>query len=145
QGRAMLFAMFGDVAEPVLVPPWNRIADCLPPLITACGLRGLSRFKPRVAKEAAPGVIEANTHIDLMDWRNSRVGKPLFVIVDEIIRHLTARRTGAADRHEATGLLTHHLVMDAPAWLALDEVLDRLAKDPRVAWRGAPQIFETVQ
>jgi hypothetical protein len=114
-------------------------------LIAACGLSGLSRFKSRVAEEAAPGVVEANTHIDLIDWRNGRVGKPLFVIVDEIIQHLTARRTGAADRNEPTGLLTHHLVMDVPAWHALSEVLGRLENDPRAAWRGAPEIFETVK
>jgi len=145
QGRTALFAMFGDLAEPVLVPPWNRIADVLPTVLAACGLHGLSRFKPRKAKEAASGLTESNAHVDLIDWRAGRVGKPVSVILDEIKQHLTARRLGDADRNEPTGLLTHHLVMDAPAWHALSSIFDKLLGDRRVTWQGAPEIFESVK
>jgi len=140
-GRTAIFAAFGDAALPVLAPPWNRIADSVTARLRDCGLSGLSRFKPRQAPEAAAGVVEANTHVDLIAWREGRVGKAPDAVADEIAGHLEARRNGEVDRDEPTGLLAHHLVMDVAAWTALQAVLERLGADSRVAWPSPPEIF----
>lgn len=140
-GRTAIFAAFGDAALPVLAPPWNRIADSVTARLRACGIEGLSRFKPRKAPEPTAGVVEANTHVDLIAWRDGRVGKAPNAVADEIATHLEARRKGEVDQDEPTGLLAHHLVMDATAWSALQAVLERLGSDDRVAWPSTPEIF----
>lgn len=141
RGRAIIAAGFGGVALPVLAPPWNRIADRAIARLGACGFAGLTLFKPRPRRAAAPGVVACNAHIDLIDWRGRRDGKSAETLFGEIAAHLTARRTGAADMAEPTGLLAHHLAMDASAWTALRSVLARLAPDPRVAWPAIPSLF----
>lgn len=141
QGRAAIARLFGQAAEPALAPPWNRLAERLVPELPALGIRGLSRFKPRQAPRPAVGLVEANAHVDLIDWRGGRVGKPTATIADEIAAHFRARRQGSASPNEATGLLTHHLVMDDVAWTACDAVLGRLAADQRVAWPSVATVF----
>ncbi len=141
RGRAALLRLFGEAALPVLAPPWNRISPGVVARLGACGLTGLSRFTSRKAPEAAPGVVEANTHVDLIDWRGGRTGKPVQTVLQEIAVTLRDRREGRADRDEPTGLLTHHLVMDAAAWSALEATLARLGRDSRATWLGAPAIF----
>jgi len=141
RGRATLLRMFGEATQPVLAPPWNRMTTRLAPCLKACGLAGLSRFKPRARPEAAPGVAEANTHVDLIDWRADRAGKSCAAVAAEVAAHLRARRTGAVDPAEPTGILSHHLVMDATAWSALAGLLGRYGADRRVTWLGAPAVF----
>lgn len=142
QGRATLTRLFGDAALPVLAPPWNRIAKNLLEHLPAAGLAGLTRFKPRKAASPVPGIREVNTHVDLIQWREGRTGAPLIDILARITAHLTARRTGSADQAETTGILTHHLAMDATAWATLAALLHRLGPDNRVVWPPVPQIFE---
>ena len=141
QGQSMIGRLFGQTAEPVLAPPWNRIVERLVPALPGLGIRGLSRFKARQTEHAVAGLVEANAHVDLVDWRGGRVGKPAQTVCDEVAAHLQARREGAASPNEPTGLLTHHLVMDDVAWTALDVVLGRLADDRRVAWPSAATVF----
>lgn len=140
-GRKTIARLFGELAEPVLAPPWNRIADAVLPHLPTLGIQGLSRFMPRRAAEPAPGLIEANTHVDLIDWKAGRAGKSSDVVMRDAADHLRARRTGAAPVDEPTGILMHHLVMDAAAWRALEGLLARLAGDRRVAWPTTAEIF----
>lgn len=141
QGRATLSELFGDAALPVLVPPWNRVSADLVASLAAAGLSGLSRYKPRAAREAAPGVVEINSHVDLIRWRDGRTGARLAEITIGLAAHLAAKRTGAADDGEATGILAHHLAMDRTAWATLKAVLAKLATDPRVSWPSPTAIF----
>lgn len=141
RGRETIDRLFGDAAEPVLAPPWNRIAETLLDRLPGLGIQGLSRFKPRQTPEPAPGLYEANTHVDLIDWRGGRVGKSSAAVADELAAHLQARRQGGASADEPTGILAHHLVMDDVAWRALDRLLGRLGGDDRVSWPVAADIF----
>lgn len=141
QGRAMIARLFGQAAEPTLAPPWNRIAERLVPELPGLGIHGLSRFKARQSARPVAGLVEANAHVDIIDWRGGRVGKSTETIVDEIAAHLQARREGSAAPDEPTGLLTHHLVMDDVAWTACDAVLGRLGADRRVAWPSTAAVF----
>jgi hypothetical protein len=142
-GAARLHAAFGSRFVPALVPPWNRIDERVVARLAAVPVRGLSTFAPRRAPFAAPGVAQVNTHVDPIDWRGSRA----FVGADEtalrLAAHLAARREGRADPHEPTGLLTHHAMLDEPAWRALRALLDRLAAHSAIEWISAGALFAT--
>ena len=72
-GRLALERLFGSRVLPVLVPPWNRIAPALVPTLPEIGYRGLSAFGPRAAPRPGPGLLQVNTHIDLIDWKTRRL------------------------------------------------------------------------
>jgi hypothetical protein len=97
--------------------------------------------RPRSASAPAAGVIEANIHVDLVDWKGSRgfVGED--VALGGLVQHLRARRLRAVRTDEPTGILTHHLIQDE----ATDAFLDRLTTvsvaHPAVRWLDAGEIF----
>ena len=53
----------------MLAPPWNRIGEDLVRRLNEVGFAALSTFKRRRAREAAPGVLQVNTHVDPVFWR----------------------------------------------------------------------------
>lgn len=140
EGAALLRARFPGAALPVLVPPWNRIATPVVAGLRAAGFAGLSTYHPRAARAAAPGVLQVNTHVDIVDWRGSR-GFVGAAALELMTAHLAARREGRADADEPTGLLTHHLVHDEACWSFLAALADRLAGRPSAVWLDAPTIF----
>jgi len=141
RGRSVIVDLFGNQSLPVLAPPWNRISSQAVQSLFNCGISGLSGFKPRTSGFAATGVKQINTHIDLISWRDGKVGKAGHKIAAEIASHLAARRTGEVDRNEATGILSHHLAMDETAWNTLAEILNILSTDGRVRWKRANLLF----
>src|SRR4051794_14901808 len=60
-----LAKLAGPAFLPVLAPPWNRFKRALLPALASIGLRGFSGYGARVARRPAPGLIEANTHLDI--------------------------------------------------------------------------------
>ncbi len=71
EGWRRLAALFPG-ARRVMVPPWNRIAAPVTAALPALGYRGVSTFAARCRRDAAPGLVRANTHIDIVDWRGTR-------------------------------------------------------------------------
>jgi hypothetical protein len=138
RGRQRLERLFGRRALPVLVPPWNRIAEALVDRLPGLGYAGLSTYGPR---PAAPGLHRVNTHVDIIDWRGGRAFIGAAAALDLTLAHLSARRTGRADRREPTGILTHHLVMAEAGFAFLGELLAASARHPAVQWLGARDIF----
>ena len=139
-GRRVLVALFGRLALPVLTPPWNRLAEGLMPMLPELGLTGLSTYGPRRHRAAAPGLVQVNTHIDLIDWRRRRfVG--VRAALDALVRHLAARRTGRLDAAEPTGLLTHHQLLDAPGEEFLGRFVDFTRDHPGARWIDAAEAF----
>lgn len=142
EGRERLASLARQRFVPVLAPPWNRLARQVLPHLRGAGLRGLSRYGARASAEAAPGVRQVNTHVDLVDWR----GTGAFVGEAEALRlalgHLIARRSGAADPDEPTGWLTHHARHDEPAWRFLGRLFETTCGAPGVSWRGAAELFD---
>ena len=132
EGRDRLGAMFGARVLPMLVPPWNRIGEDLVAMLPSLGFRALSTYRPRRAALAAPGLAAINTHVDLVDWSGSRgfIGESAALAL--AVDHLRARRLGLADAAEPTGILTHHLVQDAPTDAFLRRLLS-LAREHRGA------------
>ncbi len=113
QGRRRLESLFGEVFEPILTPPWNRVGDEVVRSLGPSGLQGLSRFGPR-GPDAGDSVV--NTHVDIVDWRGDRGFVGEYQALGAATRHLAIKRTGVADRAEPTGLLTHHRDHDEACW-----------------------------
>lgn len=140
EGRRRLLALFGpERALPVLVPPWNRIAPAVAAGLPGLGFRGLSTFASK--RFDVPGLTEANTHGDPVDWHGGGGFLGDDAVLARLIDHLRARRYGHAPRAEATGLLTHHLVMDEASWAFTARLLGETAAHPAVRWLGAAEIF----
>ncbi len=139
-GRKRLEALFGRRFLPALVPPWNRIDPALLPRLPGLGFAGLSTFRARAAAAPAPGLRQVNCHIDIIDWRERRFAGEAAAL-GQAVGHLAARRQGAADPAEPTGLMTHHLAHDAAAWRFLDRFLGATAAHPAARWLGARQAF----
>ena len=140
-GRERLESLFGNRFCPVLVPPWNRIDAALPAMLPGLGLRGLSIWGPRRNREAAPRIVEVNTHADLIAWRRGRIFAGRDRVLDALAGHLADKRAGRADRGEATGLLTHHLAHDEPGWAFLQELVAWSRGRPGLRWLSAAEAF----
>lgn len=109
---ARMRTQFGAQLLPMFVPPWNRIADDLLPLLEPLGYGAVSCFGAR----AAGRPVRINTHIDPIFWRGHRGLVDTDLLVDGICDTLRARREGRADPTEPLGLLTHHLVHTEEVW-----------------------------
>jgi hypothetical protein len=149
-GRDRLRAAFGARFVPVLTPPWNRFDPRHLPALGSLGYRGITTYLARRNRVAAAGVIQVNTHVDVIDWHAGPIapgepGRRRFLGTGNALAlltgHLAAKRQGAADAGEATGLLTHHLVHDTETWDFLAALLAWCAVRPGVAWRGAAELF----
>jgi hypothetical protein len=148
-GFRQLSESFGAQFLPVLTPPWNRIGERTVAILQSIGFMGLTRYLPR-AQPRVHGVNLVNTHVDIIDWRG-RHGPPGGFLgeaecLDLLLGHFRARRIGAADPEEPTGILSHHLVHDPATWRFLEKLRDFLANqaatrllDPAAAF-GSDQL-----
>ncbi|HWK43725.1 MAG TPA: polysaccharide deacetylase family protein [Stellaceae bacterium] len=134
EGRRRLEDLFGTTFRPILTPPWNRIDADLVPLLPSTGFIGLSTSGPRAARLAAGGLGQVNTHVDPVDWHAGRGFREAGAVIEDLVRHLAARRTGRADAAEPTGILTHHLVMDEATERFLADLLTFVAGHPTARW-----------
>lgn len=136
-GRLALERLFGPRVLPVLVPPWNRIAPALVPTLPEVGYRGLSTFGIRRRAHPVSGLLQVNTHVDLIDWQSRRfVGEAAALSAFE--QALAAARTGSG---EPLGVLSHHLAMDEGAWDFLNSLWGRLRSMPGIKIRPAHELF----
>jgi hypothetical protein len=120
-GLDRLNALLPDHSRPVLVPPWNRIAPELLPVLPEIGFEALSTFGDAPRRSVLPTL---NCHLDIINWRTRRFAgtKPL---IDKLVTLIDLRRQiGARD---PIGLLTHHRQHDHAAELFLDKLTARLA------------------
>jgi len=123
-----------DNAISAFVPPWNRMDMALLPSMRQIGITAISTFTPRKRTKLAPHLRQVNTHADVVDWHGSRgfVGEQ--TVLTQITGHLSARRTGAVDGTEPTGLLTHHLVHDIACWRFLATFTQQIIAHPASTW-----------
>ena len=126
----------------VFVPPWNRIADVILPRLPNAYFHGLSRFGPRASVRPVDGIVEVNTHVDLVAWRGERgfVGED--AALAGIVGHLQARRKGCVDVDEPTGILTHHAIADEAGWRFLGDLFERSRAASGLRWLAGNDIFE---
>lgn len=142
-GATRLRTLFHERFLPLLVPPWNRVAESLVPMLPSLGLVGLSTFAARPTGSPAPGLKQVNTHVDLIDWRHGRGFRGTAWLVEEITAHLSARRREEVDAREPTGILSHHLAHDEGCWKFLDQLFTRTAERENVRWLTPGEALET--
>lgn len=134
KGLRQLKALFGTKLQPMFVPPWNRIAPDLYPILRIEGFTSLSTYGPRALENAYSGLRQINTHIDPIDWKNTRSLLPEQMIIDRTADLLIRRRLEQADNREPLGLLTHHLIHDTHVWDFCDQLLEHLLTGPADIW-----------
>jgi hypothetical protein len=142
-GRQRLAEAFGSRFLPVMVPPWNHISERTTVALPGLGFTGLSTFGARASAASTPGLIQVNGHCDPIKWRPSARFAGTGKALADLAGHLEARRTGAADSAEPTGLVTHHLALDEPAWEFVALLLRRTSTHPAAGWRSACDAFRT--
>ncbi|MCW5773949.1 MAG: polysaccharide deacetylase family protein [Rhodospirillaceae bacterium] len=142
QGWQRLEELFGACFWPGMVPPWNRLGPHLVPYLAELRFRGLSQFGPRARRMPVRGLVQANTHVDIVFWKSqpARFAGAAKQIA-AFVAHLAARRTGACDAAEPTGLLTHHASHDDACWEFLEQLFDRFGGHPALAWLPAAEVF----
>jgi peptidoglycan/xylan/chitin deacetylase (PgdA/CDA1 family) len=138
-GRMALERLFGARPLPVLVPPWNRIAPALVPTLPEIGFAGLSTFGARRRTHPVRGLLEVNTHVDLIDWKGGRG----FVGEAAALHALVAALARARASGEPVGVLSHHLAMDGGAWDFLRSMWQKSLKLPGLRVRPAHELFAT--
>lgn len=141
-GWLRLETLFARRALPVLVPPWNRLAPFLLPVLPELGYRGLSQFGPRVRVMPVQHVRQVNCHVDPFDWRGGSgfIGGAATVkaLAEHLARVLEGGETAAG---EPVGLMTHHAVHDEAMWAFLHELLSVTNSHPSVRWLPAREVF----
>lgn len=140
QARARLQDLLDGAALPVFVPPWNRIAPVHARRLAEIGFAGLSCFRNDRPVDDGRLVV-GNTHLDIMDWRGGRVGRPVQNLLSELHDLLARRRRSPATDEEALGILLHHRDHDEVAWNALDTLLAGMSSHPTVALADPRAIF----
>jgi hypothetical protein len=140
-GRDRLETCFGPQALPVLVPPWNRFAAELVPLLTKAGIAGLSSMASRAAPAPPPGIAAIDVHVDLTAWKEDRGFIGSAAALAGLTGHLRACRLGSADLGTATGILTHHLVMDRATAGFLDRLVAAVDRHMAARWVSAAQLL----
>jgi hypothetical protein len=111
-GRSRLDALFGPLALPVFVPPWNRIADEFLTLLPNHRIAAVSGMASQRAHPPSARLARLDVDLDLVDWRGGRgfVGED--AALGGLIDCLQARRGALRSVVRPIGLLTHHLIMD---------------------------------
>ncbi len=140
-GQERLAALFGDRFLPVMVPPWNRLAETVAEALPAHGFEGVSVFGPRPRLGPVAGLAEVNTHADIIRWRGGRDFLGTEESLAPMVAHLRSRRSGDAEADEPTGLLTHHLAHDEGCWGFIGRLLERTRAHPGARWIAATDVF----
>jgi hypothetical protein len=139
EGSRQLKELFGARAEKILAVPWNRIERPVLEGLADVGFRGASAYGPRAAVGGA-GVLIANAHVDPMNWRERRFAG-FDKALSSFLGELRARRTGATEKDEPIGLLTHHLDHDAPFWDFLDRLFRVTKAHAATRWITVAEAF----
>ncbi len=137
-GWMALEQLCGSRALPVMVPPWNRIAPVLVPTLPEIGYRGLSTFGPRPRVHPVRGLLQVNTHVDLIDWKGGRRFAGEETVLEALVASLARARAGDG---EPVGVLSHHLAMDAGAWDFLRSLWEQMTKLETFRVRSARELF----
>jgi len=132
---------FADQFLPVLVPPWNRIESRTYAALVSAGFCGVSSMWARTSAYPAEDLLQVNTHLDPVNWRQDRgfIGESRAIA--HICDHLISRRTVNQAGNEPTGILTHHLAQTEEVWIFIRTLMQKLSDHPAVEWLDARSIW----
>ena len=132
--RAKLSDMFGEGLSGLLVPPWNRIDSRIAADLGELGFSGISGFG---WKNAVDAIVRINTHVDIIDWKNGKVGKPMDIVLAELTANLKHARQ---NNFAPLGILTHHLAHNEQCWQMLEAMFALLNASGNVQWVKADDL-----
>ena len=135
-GRDRLLELFGEPPSALLVPPWNRIHEPVLAAIGRAGFGGVSRHG-WPGGPAPAGLVEINTHVDIMHWSGGTIGRESDWVVGELAANLAIARK---QDWQAVGVLTHHLDHDDQAWAVLEACFQFFDGDT-ADWIGADTLL----
>ena len=128
-GLGRLRTFTGKRFLPVLAPPWNRVRRDILKKLPAIGIRGVSAYGARPSAEPEPGLLQVNTHVDIVAWQQGKRFVGEAEALSKAVPYLSS--------DEPLGWLTHHAVHDAAAW----DFLERLFTLKDVRWVSAKEAF----
>jgi hypothetical protein len=140
-GRDMLRDRLADRLLPVVAAPWNHIDPALFAPMVEAGFVGVSAADARPKPYPVPGLLQVNGHCDPIKWKGGARFKGAQKTIRDLVEHLADRRTGAADRDEPTGLLTHHRDTDEECWRFLDDLIGRIRAHKAARWLAPSEIW----
>ena len=141
EGHARLVELFGPRALPVFVPPWNRLAAEFLPLLAEAGITGLSSMAAREAPALPRGIARINVHVDVVAWKQDHGFVGASAVLAGLVGQLRACRLGADDPAAATGILTHHLVMDRATAGFLESLIALVDGHRAARWTAAAELL----
>ena len=141
RGLALNRRAFGERALAVLVPPWNRIQPGLVQRLHDLGFQGLSTWKPRSEGWKSSGLVQVNTHLDVINWRQERAIKSEAEVASLLLRKLRWRREHSARALEPLGLLTHHQHWCREKETIIVNLLKVTRSHPAAKWLSAREVF----
>lgn len=139
--RAKIHDLYGGRLSSILVPPWNRIAPEVAALLPQQGFAGISTFGSAHEADGVDGLMQLNTHLDIIDWKGTRGGRDPHWLANELAKLL---RQSRIDGRAPIGVLAHHLVHDELAWSFLEELFALTSTHPAVHWRHADDLIDPV-
>jgi hypothetical protein len=146
-GRARLQALFGSQAAPIFVPPWNRIAPNLVPVLTKAGIAALSAMSSNKensankAGAALAGPQIRNVHVDVTAWKEGRGFVGTELALSMLVGRLHHLRSSVPVPPEPIGVLTHHLVMDRATREFMRRLLAVTAAHRAVRWLSPTELI----
>ena len=140
QAKEQLSNIFGDSVIDCFVPPWNRIREDIIPNLSELGFSGFSSFGKRSSKVHESNLKWFNTHVDVIDWRNTRhfIGRE--AMISQITDNLRRQRTRSGTS-EPVGVLTHHLNMIESDWEEFRNIFTVLKKNNAVRFVDPLELF----
>jgi hypothetical protein len=140
-GREIMRTAFGAQFLPVVAAPWNHIDPALMPGLRERGYLGVSSYGERPLFPPLPGFVEANIHFDVSNWKQGARFRGEGAALEMIVGHLRRRRSGAAERAEPTGIVTHHAALDEASWNFMAAFLGVVTRHPAAVWLSPRDIF----
>lgn len=141
-GHTILKDQFESTLLPVVVPPWNHIAAELLEPIATNGFYGVSAFGPRDDKYTKQGLTIVNAHCDPIRWKSGPQFRGVTKTIAQLLVHLQARRAGHVDADEPTGLLTHHIDLDAAGWDFCTQLASIIDQHDAAQWCSPEDLFK---
>lgn len=123
---------------PVLVPPWNRISENVVGHVHELGIKAVSVFGQDAAEQAETSPVKfINAHVDIIDWKGTRGGRP----VEELVAEINAQLLNG---NSTIGVLSHHLVHDSRAWFFLEKLFAATKAHPGCSWVSIHDLLDEI-
>jgi len=141
-GMLKFTQLFKNRFVPVVVPPWNKIDSELLAYLPVMGFRGISTSYKK-QRPVPPGDLRvADAHCDVLKWKKKEARfAGAEHCINDLVEHLKDKRTGLVDDSEPTCVLTHHLEMNADAWIFMEMLFSMTSAHTAVQWMSPADIW----